>query len=73
LERFGLDDPALAAIGEIVRDIDCKDTKYGREETAGIAALLAGIAESEPEDLARLAQAAPIFAALWQHFGSRLA
>jgi hypothetical protein len=73
LERFGLDDLALAAIGEIVRDIDCKDTKYGREETAGIAALLAGIAESEPEDLARLAQAAPIFAGLWQHFGSRLA
>src|SRR5215831_14283304 len=30
----GLSDPALSAIGEIVHDIDLKDDKYGRAETA---------------------------------------
>src|SRR5688572_13898788 len=30
LARFGLRDPALRAIGEIVHDIDCKDEQFGR-------------------------------------------
>ena len=42
LRRAGLDDPALRAIGEIIHDIDLKDGKYGREETAGIRILIAG-------------------------------
>ena len=37
LGHAGLDDPALAAIGEIIHDIDLKDGKYGREEAAGVA------------------------------------
>ena len=44
LRRFGLDDPALAAIGEIVHDIDCKDEKFARPETAGVLGVLRGIA-----------------------------
>ena len=47
LAHAGLDDPALAAIGEIVHDIDLKDDKYGREEAAGIRSLIAGIASAE--------------------------
>ena len=30
-------DPALAAIGEIIHDIDLKDGKYGREEAPACA------------------------------------
>lgn len=71
LRRFGLSDPALAAIGEIIRDIDCKDVKYGRPETAGIAALIGGIAEAVPDDTERLARSATVFEGLLQHFGSR--
>jgi hypothetical protein len=71
LERFGLSDPALAAMGEVVRDIDCKDTKFGRSETAGIAALIAGIANAELSDEARLEEAAPVFERLLHHFGAR--
>src|SRR3712207_9391022 len=37
LARAGLDDPALAAIGEIVHDIDLKDAKFGRPEEIGRA------------------------------------
>ncbi len=71
LDRFGLSDSALAAIGEVIRDIDCKDVKYGRPETAGIAALLEGIAESEPEDLERIARATALFESLYTRFSSR--
>jgi hypothetical protein len=35
VERMGLADPALAAIGEIVHDLDLRDSKYGREEVGG--------------------------------------
>src|SRR5262249_10627294 len=43
LERFGLGDPALAAIGELVHDIDLKDSKYEREETTGLAHMIIGL------------------------------
>ena len=58
LARFGLSDPALAAIGEIVHDVDCKDEKFGRREAAGIASLVQGIVASQPNDAARQARGA---------------
>jgi hypothetical protein len=58
LDRAGLKDRALRAIGEIVHDIDCKDTKFGREEAAGIAALVRGLARAYPDDDARLERGA---------------
>src|SRR5436190_450771 len=36
IERTGLNEPALGPIAEIVHDIDLKDSKYSRQETAGI-------------------------------------
>lgn len=71
LARFGLTDPALRAIGEIVRDIDCKDSKHDRPETQGVAALIRGIADLEADDEARLARSAQLFEGLLQHFSSR--
>ena len=54
LARTGMDDPALRAVAEIVHDIDLKDGKFGREQTAGIAHVVAGICMSHDEDLARI-------------------
>ena len=71
LDRFGLGEPGLAAIGEVVRDIDCKDVKYGRPETAGIAAVVGAIAGSTPDDAERLARSAPVFEGLLTHFAAR--
>jgi hypothetical protein len=73
LGRFGLGDPALAAMGEVIRDIDCKDSKHGRAETAGVAALVDAIAGSESDDAARISRSAAVFDGLLQHFGSRRA
>jgi hypothetical protein len=61
VQRFGLADPALRAIAEIVHDIDVKDAKYGREEAPGVGRLVAGIAAAHPEDEARLARGAALF------------
>src|SRR6185503_18331742 len=54
LGHAGLDDPALEAIGEVIHDIDLKDGKYGREETAGVRSLVNGIAASSADDEQRL-------------------
>ena len=65
LERFHLDDPALRAIGEIVHDLDCKDDKFSRPETLGIAAIVDGIARAHDADPDRLAQGAVVFDGLY--------
>ena len=61
LERAALKDRALIAIAEIVHDIDCKDEKFGREEAAGVAAVVRGIARANPDDSARLERGAAAF------------
>jgi hypothetical protein len=55
VDRFELREAGLSAIAEIVHDIDVKDRKYERQEAAGVAALVAGIALSERDDEARIA------------------
>ncbi|MER9080718.1 chromate resistance protein ChrB domain-containing protein [Mesorhizobium sp. M0199] len=68
LTRAGLDDPALQAIAEIVHDIDLKDGKFGRDETTGIASLIAGIAMTNKGDEQRIGQGGPVFDNLYQYF-----
>jgi hypothetical protein len=66
--HLGLDEPALEAIAEIVHDVDLKDGKFGRPETAGVAALVAGLAVSHREDEERLARGAAVFDDLYEYF-----
>jgi hypothetical protein len=75
LDRFALDDSALDAIAEIVHDIDLKDEKFGRPETAGIDHLVTGLAMAHKEDEPRLERCSAIFADLYAYFRrkSRLA
>jgi hypothetical protein len=68
LLRAGLDDPALGAIGEIIHDIDLKDGKYGREETAGIRTVMSGIAAAHRDDEQRLARGAAVLDDLYEYF-----
>jgi len=68
LERFGLRDRALKRIAEVVHDIDCKDDRYGREETAGIALLVKGVAAGHAADEARLEQSAVVWEGLYAHY-----
>jgi hypothetical protein len=71
LLRFGLRDRALRAIAEIVHDIDCKDEKFGREEVAGLASLIAGIARAHEDDLVRIDRGRAVFDDLYASFEPR--
>lgn len=66
--RFGRTDPALEAIGEIVHDIDCKDERFGRPETQGVARLVRGIADSAEQDSERIERGARLFDDLYTAF-----
>jgi len=66
--RFNLTDAALTAIGEIVHDIDFKDNRFDRPETAGIRMVIDGIARSHPDDAARLERGAAVLDDLYGQF-----
>jgi hypothetical protein len=73
LQRAGLHDAALAAIGEIIHDIDLKDGKYGREETAGIRIVIAGIATGKRDDEERLARGGAVLDDLYESLKTQIA
>ncbi|HVH68234.1 MAG TPA: chromate resistance protein ChrB domain-containing protein [Gemmatimonadales bacterium] len=66
--RFGLVDPAIAAIAELVHDVDCKDGKFGRSETAGFERMIAGIVRRHASDAARLERGAVLLDDLYEAF-----
>jgi hypothetical protein len=72
VDRFGLADPALRAIGEIVHDIDLKENRFGRPETPGVASLIDGIAAARGEDAERIRRGGEMLDDLYAHFGSRV-
>ncbi len=69
--RLGLEDPALRAVGEIVHDIDLKEEKFGRPETAGVARLLAGLARRTRDDGERIERGSHLFEDLYESFPTR--
>lgn len=70
LGHFGLTDPALRALGEIVHDVDCKDEKFGRPEAAGIASLIEGLVLAYPNDAERLERGVAVFEGLYAYISS---
>ena len=72
LARFGLDEPALHALGEIVHDIDCKDGKYDRPEAAGVESILRGLVNAQANDADRIAQGSTIMDALHAQLGGAI-
>jgi hypothetical protein len=72
LRRFGLDeDPALAAIAEIVHAIDVRDGRGELPERAGVERVINGIAAVHHDDDARLGASAVLFDALAEAFRKR--
>jgi hypothetical protein len=71
MQRTGLQDRALQAIAEIVHDIDIKDDRYQRPETAGVAGLVAGIALLSADDDERLARASAALDPLYELFARK--
>jgi hypothetical protein len=61
-------DAALVAVAEMVHDIDLKDGRYQRAETAGLARLIDGLCSQTPVDEVRLDRGALIFDSLYESF-----
>ena len=68
IKRLNLQDWGLAALSEVIHDIDLKDSKYNRAETDGFNALLTGLAASEPDDDKRMTQGLQLFDNLYAYF-----
>jgi hypothetical protein len=58
-------DPALQAIAHIVHDLDLKDDRYQRPETAGIAAMIKGIVARHGDDHRRISEGAAFLDSLY--------
>jgi hypothetical protein len=71
VERMGLRDAALSAIGEIIHDLDLHDDKFGRDETAGVRSAIDGICTVARDDEQRIAAASPMLDGLYSHFSMR--
>ncbi len=71
VERLNLNSPGLRPVAEIVHDIDLKDGKFGRLETAGIERLIAGICTAYKDDESRLSRGYELFDALYESFSRR--
>ncbi len=69
--KFEVDLSGMRALGELVHDIDVKDEKFGRPETAGLAAAIAGIALLHRDDNDRLARGSELFEELLAYFAKK--
>jgi hypothetical protein len=63
--RFQLEHTGLTVLAEVVHDIDLKDGKFQRPETAGVEALIDGIAARHSDDLRRIEEGSTVFDALY--------
>jgi hypothetical protein len=71
VKRVGIRDPAVAALAEVIHDIDLKETKFDRPETAGIAAAVIGLCTVHRDDEARLEAGFALFDHLRAHFSRK--
>jgi hypothetical protein len=68
LRRFGIGEPALKHVAEIVHDVDLKDARFSRPEAAGLDRLVAGIAMRHKDDESRIRDGEVVFEALYEYF-----
>ena len=64
--RFGIDDPAVTRIGEIVHDGDLKDDRYGHLESAVINELVEGLRRAHADDHTLLEHGMTMFGGLYE-------
>jgi hypothetical protein len=71
IERAGLgDDAALGGIAEVVHDIDLKDEKFARPETAGVLMMLKGVCAASRPDEQRIARATTLLNDLYDSYAA---
>jgi hypothetical protein len=71
IERLNIADRALRRLAEVIHDIDLKDSKFGRPETAGIALMVNAICTRHKEDLDRIDRGTILLDDLYEFFKKR--
>jgi len=71
VRRVGLPDKGVRAIAEIVHDLDLKEAKFDRAETAGVRTMIEGVVGRFANDAERIERALPLFDDLHEAMGSR--
>lgn len=71
MNRLNVTDKALVPIAEIIHDIDLKESKFGRVETAGVALVVNSICHAHKEDPDRIERASAVLDDLHAFFGKR--
>lgn len=66
--RFAIVEPGVGPLAELIHDIDVKDGKFCRAETAGLAAQIAGLTLRHRDDESRLTRGAELFDELLTYF-----
>jgi hypothetical protein len=69
IHRVGLPDKGVRAIAEIVHDLDLKDGKFARPETAGVRTMLDGLISRVPGDDERIERGLALFDDLHEALG----
>ena len=73
VRKVGLPDKGVRAIAEIVHDLDLKDARYDRPETAGVRIMLDGLMSRTENDDERIDRALPLFDDLHEALGKKRA
>ena len=71
IERFNIADRALRLLAEVIHDIDLKESRFGRPETAGIALIVNAICTMHKDDLGRIERATILLDDLYDFFKKR--
>jgi len=69
-ERFGVTEPGVERIGQIVHDLDLKDGRYGAADAPAIGRVIEGLRRSVADDHHLLEQGITLFEALYQSFSA---
>jgi hypothetical protein len=69
--RFGIDDPAVARLGEAVHNLDLKDGKYPAPEAVTLGAAIDGLQLSCGDDHQLLDQGMILFEAMYRSFSQQ--
>lgn len=68
VKQFFSHDHALVEMGKIIHDLDLKDAKFRKPETAGIGGLMNGLTSAHKSDESRLERGSAIFDDLYEYF-----
>jgi hypothetical protein len=68
VKRFFASDHALGEIGKVIHDLDLKDAKFKKPETAGIGGVMEGLVSSHKSDEERLERGSAILDDLYEYF-----